>query len=98
MDMRQFCFRLKVFREKGVSFTMFTGTRWLLMKVIIAVVAIAMFLSDDMSNKSVALLIFGYLVGTVASVLRQIVVAKRCWPFQEKIINWDLVSQHLGEN
>jgi hypothetical protein len=92
MDLRNYCVKLKYYRDKGVRFNTFYGKPWFVSRLLGILVSVY-FLNLNI----LGYFFMGFISGSVAIEVRTFIKTQRYWPFQKEIINWDKVEE-LAEN
>jgi hypothetical protein len=94
MSSERFCQSLIHFRKEGISPGHYFGARWIILKVLLAAIAIAFLATPE--GRFIGFLVLGYLLGSVVHGWQSYVVAKNRWALQQEVIDWDKVEQLAG--
>ena len=98
MSMKKFCKQLMQFKEHGIKFNSYMGSRWFVSKVIIAIAALLMIFQQNEASRIFGFVLLGYLIGVVSVNIRSYIFAKGRWELQREVIDWKKVEECLEAN
>ncbi|MHC4526439.1 MAG: hypothetical protein ACYS29_01070, partial [Planctomycetota bacterium] len=96
MNKKQYCQSLIDFKSDGIRFRLYIGTRWLILKVIIAAAACFMLSRPDELSKTAGTVLLGYLFGVVIANVRTYIFTKAKWKLLKDLIQWKKVEEILA--
>ncbi len=97
MDSKKYYGLLLKCRNDGIRFRLFMGRRWFIAKGLVLVVALALVWMDDPIVRGLALFALGFASGTIAGDVRSYFIARKFWPYQKGVLNWDKIETLLKE-
>jgi len=97
MDGKRYYGLLLKFREEGIRFRSFMGRRWLAVKGLALVFSSALAWIADPIIRGSALIVLGFVSGTIAVDVRSYFSTRRFWPYLKEVLNWDKIETLLRD-
>ena len=92
-----YCRLLLRFKNEGVQYKTYFGARWLVVKILLAAVALLMLLGPYKNLRPLALIFLGYLVGVVSAGVKGYLITKKRWQLGRQFIDWGKIDNCLDE-
>ena len=96
-DREVYCRLMLLFKNEGVQRKTYFGRRWLVMKLLLAAVALAILLGPYKEFRPFALVLLGYWIGVVSAGVKSYLITKKRWQIGQQFVDWEKLDNYLNE-
>ena len=98
MDRREYAKTLLQFRGNDIGVLKYLGAKWIIVKVLLAVVGTAALFCPHVIVNSFGIFFCGYVLGGTLADIRRYFFARRRWNLQQELFDWAKIESLAKEN